>query len=233
MILVNHLTFAYKNSQDNIFEDISVEIPGGKIIGLIGPNGAGKTTFFNLLMGSLKPQIGDIFISVKENERIILVQNLSLPYLAKIEELMECIFSLNDLKVKMNKEKFLDSLSKRESERFKKIKKRRFGQCSMGEKKWFTAIFTLFLPKRLYLLDEPTVGIDPEYRHLIWEKIKTVKMKDRAIIVSSHLLDEMDRHVDEFFFISSGKFKHFASIGHFMEYFGATDPDEAFALASQ
>ena len=232
MISLEEVSFAYAGMNTDVLHRVSAEIPSHRIVGLVGPNGAGKTTLFDLLMGTLRPKHGKIKVGDSESDKIILVQNLNLPHRSKIEELGRGILSLNGVDPDSGMGGFLGEMTEIEKSRFDRLRSKTFGQCSVGERRWFVAALTLFFPKKIVLLDEPTAGVDPEYRHLIWERVKRAKNEGKCILVSSHMLDEMDKHVDEFYFISNRRLRRFDSIGEFVREFQAKDSDEAFVKAT-
>ncbi|MCY1359215.1 daunorubicin resistance ABC transporter, ATP-binding protein [compost metagenome] len=89
-----------------------------------------------------------------------------------------------------------------------------------------------YCDKGQYLLDEPTAGVDVQYRHLIWGLIKDARARGRSIVVSSHLLDEIASNVDYFYFIQKGSAERFQSMKDFLDSYESNSPDEAFIKAT-
>jgi ABC-2 type transport system ATP-binding protein len=116
-------------------------------------------------------------------------------------------------------------------DRWREIADRRFGRCSGGERAWLLCALMLFLDRELYLLDEPTVGVDPEFRALIWNRIRLRAREGKTILVSSHLLDEIGQNVDRLILLLAGQVRTFDDVDSFKRFYGKTTADEAFQAA--
>lgn len=228
MINATGFSFAYAEQKDSaIFQNASLDIAAGTVTAVIGPNGSGKTTLFELILGSLKPTQGEIRVSADANDRVIMPQTISAPWLLSVSEILDFIFSLNT-RGEISEKEFLENLSESEKRRFKKIKDRRFGRCSAGERAWLLSSLLLTLPRKLYILDEPTAGVDPEFRVLIWDRIKRVAERGATILVSTHLLDEVGAHSQRVVMINDTKLIAFSSIADMIQATGTKTSDQAF-----
>jgi ABC-2 type transport system ATP-binding protein len=93
--------------------------------------------------------------------------------------------------------------------------------------------FTLTTEGRdLFILDEPTAGVDPESRLLIWNRISNLTRAGKAVVVSSHLLDELNERTSRLLFINNGDLKMFSNFADFKTSHGASSADEAFVKAT-
>ncbi|WP_186647499.1 ATP-binding cassette domain-containing protein [Fluviispira vulneris] len=228
-IILKNISFNYK-SGDFILKNISEELDCQGITAVIGRNGAGKSTFFNLILRNTAPSSGEIIFTDKKMKSIFMAQNISAPWKLTCQEVFEFIYSLNSESFKTtNFRNFLDdefSLSK-----WEKIKKRRFGLCSNGEKSWFMANIILNLENDVYFLDEPTAGIDPESRILIWNKIKKTVEKGKGVFISSHLLDEIAQYAGKIILIHNASVYQYDNIEAFKLKHGSHSVDSAFMNA--
>ena len=228
MIKASQFSFSYSEQIDEpIFRNASFEITAGSVTAVIGPNGSGKTTLFEIILGTLKPTHGEIVVLAGPSDCVIMPQSISAPGLLSVSEIVEFIFSINSIK-KNAAQEFQSSLTESERKRYKKIQHRKFGICSAGERAWLLCSILLSLPRKLYILDEPTAGVDPEFRILIWNKIKRVAEKGATILVSTHLLDEVGAHSQRVIMISDSNLLSFPSMSELIESTGKNSADQAF-----
>lgn len=187
-----------KFGDKTVVDHISLEIKEGEIFGLLGPNGAGKSTTLNMICSLLKPTSGDIEIfgiNVKDGMKKIkkqigyIPQELAIHGNLKAWENVELFTSLYGIKGKELKAAIDDSLEfvgllDRKNDYTKNFSggmKRRLNiACAIGHK-----------PK-LMIFDEPTVGIDPQSRNFILEKIRTANSQGETIIYTSHYMEEVE-----------------------------------------
>ena len=117
-------------------------------------------------------------------------------------------------------------------ERYKEIWTKKSSVCSYGEKRWFFTLSLLAVEADLVILDEPTAGVDPEFRHYIWKCLRGAASEGAAILVSSHSIEEVANNCGNFYMISQQKFKPFDSGKEFMHCYGSNTLDEAFIRAA-
>jgi ABC-2 type transport system ATP-binding protein len=222
------VSFKYKKSNTNILDNITFDLQCNKVVGVIGPNGAGKTSLFDLIIGNLMPNSGVITRNWADNSSILLVQNAMTPERMTVDEITKFTFDLNSALPKSDYEKYLDCLSVPAKKRWDKISKRPSGKLSEGEYAWLIASIVLSFDKKLYLLDEPTAGVDPEFRLEIWDMIKSRKSKDSLLLVSSHLLDELSSQIDNYLFVNNGRISLYSSKEDFLSKNQSSSMDHAF-----
>ena len=188
---------------DNALYNVNLSIETGKIIGLLGPNGSGKTTFIKLLNGLLKPTEGEIFIDGKnpgvETKKIV-------AYLPDKNYLD------NSKTVKAILQLFSDFYDDFDLERAQNMLKdlgiditRRFKLLSKGTKEKVQLILVMCRRAKLYLLDEPIAGVDPAARDYILNTVIKNYNREATVIISTHLIADVEKVLDEAIFISKGE----------------------------
>ena len=188
---------------DNALNNVNLSIETGKIIGLLGPNGSGKTTFIKLLNGLLKPTEGEIFIDGKnpgvETKKIV-------------EYLPDKNYLDNSKTVKAILQLFADFYDDFDLERAQNMLKdlgiditRRFKLLSKGMKEKVQLILVMCRRAKLYLLDEPIAGVDPAARDYILNTVIKNYNREATVIISTHLIADVEKVLDEAIFISKGE----------------------------
>ena len=182
--------------------DISLKLERGKIIGLLGPNGSGKTTLIKLINGLLTPESGQIFV---DGMPIGTESNLAVSYLPdktylpdwmKVSDMLK-MFS--DFYSNFDDAKARDMLSRlniSETDRLKALSK--------GNKEKVQLILVMSRNAKLYLLDEPIGGVDPAARDYILNTIITTYNPDASVVISTHLISDIEKVLDEAVFINNG-----------------------------
>ncbi|MCR5805250.1 MAG: ABC transporter ATP-binding protein [Clostridia bacterium] len=194
-----------------VVDGLSLEIKEGEIFGLLGPNGAGKSTTMNMICSLLKPTAGSVEVfgmDIKKDINKIkpligyIPQELAIYGNLKAWENVELFTSLYDIKGKELKGAIDEALDfaglseKRNSfaKTFSGGMKRRLNiACALGHK-----------PK-LLIFDEPTVGIDPQSRNFILEKIKAINKMGTTVIYTSHYMEEVEAICSKVAIMDNGK----------------------------
>lgn len=186
-----------------VLKNINLTIPKGKIIGLLGKNGMGKTTLIKLINDLLTPTSGDILISGNkpgvESKKIISY----LPertYLDKSQTPLEVINYFSIFYEDFNKEKALNLLNALNLETNKKISK-----MSKGMQEKLQLILVMSREADLYILDEPLGGVDPATRDYILDTILSNFKEGSSVLISTHLISDIERILDEVVFIDKGE----------------------------
>ena len=209
MISISKLHFSYSNNEV-IFNDFNLEIKAGSLFGLIGPNGAGKSTLISLITGLNIPEKGEIRIDGKDlsNSRHELLNNLSsvpqeYAFYPKLTVLQNLNFfcrlykNIENPEANINKAIELTGLSD--------YQERAAGKLSGGLKRRLNLAIGLLNKPTLLILDEPTVGIDPQSRHFILAAIKQLNKEGTTILYTSHYMEEIERLCDTIAVIDHGK----------------------------
>ena len=203
MDLVKCTNLTKKFDNKTILNNINLTIKPNKIIGLLGQNGTGKTTLIKLINDLLTPTSGEILINGKkpgpESKKIISY----LPertYLDKSMTIKETLTFFSDFYQDFNinkAKKLLKDLDLNEEQKLSKMSK------GMLEK--LTLILVMSRKAQLYILDEPLGGVDPATREYILNTILTNFNENASIIISTHLIEDIEKILDEVIFIDKGK----------------------------
>lgn len=181
-----------------VVDNVSLEIRKGEVFGLLGPNGAGKSTTMNMICSLLRPTSGDIQLfgkDIKKDSRRIksmigyIPQQLAIHGNLKAWENVELFTSLYDVKGKELKNAVTRSLE------FVGLEEKRnaFAKTfSGGMKRRLNIACAIGHNPQLLIFDEPTVGIDPQSRNFIMEKIKYANQMGTTIIYTSHYMEEVE-----------------------------------------
>jgi ABC-2 type transport system ATP-binding protein len=191
-------------------DDISFEVPKGKIFGFLGPNGSGKSTTIRMLCGVLTPTEGTAFVLGYDVKKDVEKIKQSIGYMSQRFSLYE------DLTVSENLDFYAGvyGLSKKEREERKKgiiamagltgREKNITKNLSGGWKQRLALGCALIHRPKLLVLDEPTAGVDPVSRRIFWEMIYTLAKQGITVLVTTHYMDEASS-CDELAFIFNGK----------------------------
>src|SRR5699024_803514 len=186
--------------------DVSFSVEPGEITGFIGPNGAGKSTTIRILLGIIKKSGGSAKIfgkDVWEDRQEIHKRKSYVPEdIALWNNLSgrEIIYSFMKLHGSGNKAK-RDELI----ERFELDPKKKAKNYSKGNRQKVGLISALAVESDLYLFDEPTSGLDPLMESIFQEEVKKIKEEGKAVLLSSHILSEVERLADKIVIIRQGE----------------------------
>ena len=186
-----------------ILKDINLTIPRGKIIGLLGKNGTGKSTLIKLINDLLTIDSGQILINGKE----IGVESKKL--ISYLPERTYLDKTMTVDKVIKYFEEFYDNF---DSEKARKLLKdldldttQKLSKMSKGMQEKVGLVLVMSRKADLYILDEPLGGVDPATRDYILDTILTNFNEGASVIISTHLISDVERILDEVIFIDSGK----------------------------
>ena len=177
-------------------KDVSFDVSSGKVIGLLGPNGAGKTTLIRICAGWLKPESGFVKINgqkqavsnLKTRTHLgIVSRDASLHGELTVRETLYLYGSLYGLKNQKIKLAIDESIS---NYRLEKFIEKKINSLSTGMLQRVSIARAMLHKPSLLLLDEPTVGLDPEVRKHIWDCLKELKEQGVAMLFTTHYLEE-------------------------------------------
>ena len=196
----------YKNyGEKQVLNNITLTVPRGKIIGLLGKNGTGKTTLIKLINGLLTPTKGEIIF---EGEKIGPQSKLNIAYLPertyldKSMTINETLKFFKEFYSNFDIDKAKDLLKKLDLDENQKIIK-----MSKGMQEKVQLVLVMSRKADLYILDEPLGGTDPATRDYILDTILTNFNEGASIIISTHLISDIERILDEVIFIDKGEIK--------------------------
>ncbi len=184
-------------------EAVDLEVESGRIVGLLGPNGSGKTTLIKLANGLLAPGSGEILVGGKkpgtETKKLIsfLPERQCLPDWMSARDLMGFYADFYDDFDRAAAEEMLKRL---ELDTGKKLK-----HLSKGSREKVQLIMVMARRAKLYLLDEPIGGVDPAARDYILETIISNYNPEASVIISTHLIADVERVLDDVVFLNKGR----------------------------
>ena len=201
LLEINNLNKSFDNKE--ILKDINLSIQSGKIIGLLGKNGVGKTTLIKLINDLLTPPSGEILIKGQkigvETKKVISY----LPertYLNKQMKVSEVISYFED---------FYDNFDSKKAKRLLKDLdldiNQKLTKMSKGMQEKVQLVLVMSRSADLYVLDEPLGGVDPATRDYILDTILSNFNENASVIISTHLISDIEKILDEVIFIDKGQ----------------------------
>lgn len=213
-------------------DNVSFEVKKGETFGLLGPNGAGKTTTIQLLCGLLKPDGGAVELDGKRDPSLVEVrlslgvvpQALAIYEELSAEENLRFFGRIYGLSGRRLKERIRDCL---EIAGLRKRSKERVSKYSGGMKRRLNMVCSFLHEPPLLLLDEPTVGVDPQSRNLIFDTIEGMKKQGRTIIYTTHYMEEAQRLCDRVAILDHGRILDMDSVENLIVKHGGPSHIEA------
>ncbi len=190
---------------------LSFEVAAGTCFGLLGPNGAGKTTTLRLCLGLTAPDAGTIMLNgcvIPDDAQQARARVGVVPQFDNLDPDFTCAenllvfgryFGIPDAEIKARIPGLLEfaSLSSKADAKISTL--------SGGMKRRLTLARALVNDPDIVFLDEPTTGLDPQARHLIWERLKQLKSQGKTLILTTHFMDEAERLADTLIVIDHGR----------------------------
>lgn len=201
-----------KNYAGNeVVAGLSFAVEPGTCFGLLGPNGAGKTTTLRLCLGLTAPDAGEIRLAgrpIPGEAQVARAKVGVVPQFDNLDPDFSCAenllvfgryFGLKDADVRRRIPALLDFAS------LANKAEARIATLSGGMKRRLTLARALVADPDIVFLDEPTTGLDPQARHLIWERLKQLKAAGKTLILTTHFMDEAERLCDRLIVIDHGR----------------------------
>jgi ABC-2 type transport system ATP-binding protein len=208
-IVINHLAKKYQDV--TAVDDLNLMVNKGELFGLLGPNGAGKTTTLNILCGLQKPTKGSAQVcnydvekqtaKVKELIGVCLQETAVYPYLTGSEniDLFGNLYTMKKDTLKARRNMMLEKMGLTDDA------KRKVSKYSGGMKRRLSLILALIHDPQIAFLDEPTVAMDPQSRHAVWDFVKELKKEGKTIVLTTHYMEEAEELCDRVGIIDHGK----------------------------
>lgn len=196
-----NLTKAYKKNYP-VLCGLNLTIPSGRIVGLLGPNGCGKSTLMKLIAGLLQPDSGELLVGgypVGEESKALVSYLPERTYFNPSMKVSELITFFETFYDDFDKERAKKLMSDLGIDLHSKLK-----TLSKGTKEKVQLVLVMSRNAKLYLLDEPIAGVDPAAREYILSTIVSNYNPDASIIITTHLITDIEPILDDFFFISYG-----------------------------
>lgn len=231
VISVKNLTQRYGKGRV-IYENLSFDVPRGRILGLLGKNGTGKTTTINILMGYLRPQSGTCTIfgediadmSPETRARIALLIEGHVQYSFMTIEQIERFYS--NFYPKWNREAYYELMKKLHVSPRQKI-----STMSCGQRSQVALGLILAQNADLLVLDDFSLGLDPGYRRLFVDYLREfARAEEKTVFMTSHIIQDMERLIDDCIILDYGKILTQMPVKKLMDTFNKyvyTSPDDA------
>ena len=201
LLEVSHVSKSYGNNR--VLDDVTFNITKGKIVVLLGPNGSGKTTLIKLINDLLKEDSGTIKVEgldlgVETKKLISYLPDKN--YLNNNMTVLELLNYFKDFYEDFRIDKAKELIGKLNLDLNQKLK-----TMSKGTKEKVQLILVMSRKAKLYILDEPIGGIDPAARDYIINTILTNFSNDASLLISTHLISDLEKVLDEVIFLKNGK----------------------------
>jgi len=210
LLSVDHLVKRY--SQTTVVNDLSFHIQPGECLGVIGPNGAGKTTTLRMCLGLSEPGSGSIAyfggqhmpqdaLAIKAQLGVVAQMDTLDPDFTAAENLLVFgrYFGLPDATIRERIPQLLEFAALSHKAKAKP------GELSGGMKRRLSLARALINQPRLLMLDEPTTGLDPQARHLMWERLQVLLQEGKSILLTTHFMDEAERLCSRLLVLDQGR----------------------------
>ena len=217
LLEVTGLTKAY-DARSLAVDNISINLPKGKIIGLLGPNGSGKTTLIKMINGLLQPTAGTILIDGMP---------VGPETKAKVAYLPDRSYLADNVTIESTLQYFQDFYSDFSIDRAHEMleslnidMKAKMKTLSKGTKEKVQLILVMSRQAQLYVLDEPIAGVDPAARDYILKTIINNYNPEATILISTHLITDIEQVLDEVIFMRRGRLILYTSVDNIREKHG-------------
>jgi len=211
MLKVERLSYRYPGGEEAVLSELSLEVPSSGIFGLLGPNGAGKTTLISILAGQLRAPVEKVTVdgvpleALRRREPAVLglvPQEFAFYPMLTCAENLRFFAAVQGLAGERLRERVEASAA---FARIGNFLPRRAGELSGGLRRRLNLAIGLLTEPRILLLDEPTVGVDPQSRAFLLESIRGLAAAGRTIIYTSHYMEEVEAICDHVAIIDAGK----------------------------
>jgi Cu-processing system ATP-binding protein len=197
-----------------VLDDVSLRLAAGRTIALIGPNGSGKTTLLKCLLGMVVPDSGEILLDDKNilGDWMYRAGLGYMPQTGRYPENMtiaQVIGMMKDIRRVPNEELDVDLIN---AFRLPAIYNKRMRTLSGGTRQKVSACLAFLFDPTVIILDEPTAGLDPVSAHILTEKIREQTGRGKLVIITSHILSELDDLVDEVVYLQEGRIRFHKTI---------------------
>ncbi|MEN9438468.1 MAG: hypothetical protein RIR09_3123 [Pseudomonadota bacterium] len=209
LLAIRHLKKHYGDT--TVVDDLSFDIAPGECLGVIGPNGAGKTTTIRMCLGLTAPDGGSIqamglqmpqdALAIKAHLGVVSQMDTLDPDFTCAENLLVYgrYFGMKDAQIRARVPQLLEFASLSHKANAKP------GELSGGMKRRLSLARALVNDPKLLMLDEPTTGLDPQARHLMWERLQLLLQQGKSILLTTHFMDEAERLCSRLLVLDHGK----------------------------
>ena len=208
LVSITNLTKMY--GRNPALRGVNLSIPRGRIIGLLGPNGSGKSTLIKLMCGLLQPTAGSVLIDgfapgVETKKRISYLPERT--YLTSSRRISDLLDYFNDFYGNFDPKRALSMLDSLQIDKNAAMK-----SLSKGTKEKVQLVLVMSRDADLYILDEPIAGVDPAARDYILKTIISNYNENASILLSTHLISDIEAVLDDVIFIRDGQLLLYSSV---------------------
>lgn len=233
MIKIEHLRKRFKKL--HALDDVTAEIAGGRVVSLIGPNGSGKTTLIKCILGMVRPDSGNIYFDnklirndFKYRSRIGYMPQIGrYPDNMKIGQVLEMIKNIRGISGGK-----LDNDLYRAFE-IDRIKDKSMQSLSGGTRQKVSATLAFMFDPDVFILDEPTAGLDPVASEILKDKINKEKSRGKLIVITSHILSDLDELTSDVMYLNEGRMQLYDSLARIKDLTGESRLSRAIAKLMQ
>lgn len=212
MIKIENLTKRFKKL--SALDNVSAEIPGGRVVSLIGPNGSGKTTLIKCVLGMVRPDSGNIYFDnhvirndYKYRDRIGYMPQIGrYPDNMRIGQVLEMIKNIRGVHNRRLDEELYNAFE------LGRIKDKYMQSLSGGTRQKVSATLAFMFNPDVFVLDEPTAGLDPLASEILKNKIEREKSRGKLVLISSHILSDLDELTDDVMYLHDGQLQFYDSL---------------------
>jgi len=204
-----------KYGQKTALDSINLTLPRGRIIGLLGPNGSGKTTLIKLINGLFSPTTGSLTINGYEpgpESKAIVSYLPERTYFSSWMKVSDILDYFCDFYSDFDRNRAIEMLRRLDINETERL-----GSLSKGTKEKVQLIMVMSRDAQLYCLDEPIGGVDPAARDYILQTIITNYNPHASVLLSTHLISDIENVLDDVIFIQNGQIHLVASVDEIRE----------------
>ena len=212
-----------------VLEDVSLTLPTGAVTALVGPNGSGKTTLIKIVLGLTRADHGTLHVDGQPADaegayrRAIgyMPQAAHFPVNLRVGDVLDLVAQLRP------GEPTDDDLSRAFD--MNALKDKTVGTLSGGTKQKVNAVIAFMFRPSVLILDEPTAGLDPLSSNVLKEKIRQLRGEGRSVLVTSHIMTELESLADDVAFLCDGRLRFSGSIADLLGRTGERSLEDAVA----
>jgi Cu-processing system ATP-binding protein len=217
MIRIENLYKKFRKLQ--VLDNISATFERGQVVSLIGPNGSGKTTLIKSILGMVKPDAGKIYVdgqlingNPSYREKIGYMPQIGrYPDNMRIGQLFKMLQNIRSIPDEKLNKSLLNQFE------LEKIFDKPMRTLSGGTRQKVSAALSFLFDPPILILDEPTAGLDPLASELLKEKIIEEKKKNKLILITSHILSDLDEFTTHIMYMQEGKMQFFKDLESLQE----------------
>jgi Cu-processing system ATP-binding protein len=221
MILIQKIQKHFKNLE--ALHQVDADMQKGQVISLIGANGSGKTTLIKTILGLVKPDSGIIsFNGVPINEKVDYRKSIGyMPQIGRYPENMKIGQLFSMIRNLRQDQKQVD-MELYHAFKLDTITDKNMKALSGGTRQKVSAALAFMFDPEVLILDEPTAGLDPLSSEILKEKVIKEKQKGKLILITSHILSDLEEITTHIMYLQEGKLMFFKPLGELQEETGET-----------